>query len=310
MSKIVDALRKIQGDAKAPGDKSPHQHRKIARIESKGVDDSGQYDDTAILPTSSLPSSRMVQIDMGAMRDAGLIAPEAENKLFEDEYRVIKRPILSNAFGRNSTIADEGYVVLVTSAIAGDGKTFTCINLALSLAREQDASVILIDADILKPHISSLFGAQDEIGLVDYLNGSVSNIGDIELQTSIDRLTLLPAGSSGEHSSELLSSDRMLDLMSSIHRRNPRQIVLIDSSPLLQTSESRAIASIAGQVALVIRAGSTPKGAVSDAIATLDTDKPINLILNQVRFGSRSSYYSGYYGGYGSASGGVSDATK
>ena len=305
MSKIVDALRKLQDERSENGFESPRKHRKIARIEQDNTNATDHEDNTVVDPTASRSSSRIVNIDAGAMREAGLIAPEAETKLFEDEYRVIKRPILSNAFGRNSDTVERGYVVLVTSAIAGDGKTFTCINLALSLAREQDTSVLLIDADVPKPHISSLFDAQDEPGLVDYLDGSTSDMADIELQTSVDGLTIIPAGKSGENSSELLSSDRMLKMLEDVHRRDPRRIILIDSSPLLLTSESRALASVAGQVALVVRAGITPKGAVSDAIATLDTGKPTNLILNQVRFGGRSSYYSGYYGGYGSAYGGT-----
>ena len=289
MSKIVEALRKIQDDRREQGNESPREHSKIAQIETNSV-------------TSHQPS-RIVQIDRNAMRDAGLIAPEAENKLFEDEYRVIKRPILSNAFGRNADTVERGYAVLVTSALAGDGKTFTCINLALSLAREQDTTVLLIDADVPKPHISSLFGANDEAGLLDYLDGSVSELEAIELQTSIDGLTILPAGKSRENGTELLSGDRMHELFESIHRRDPRQVVVVDSSPLLQTTESRALAAIAGQVAVVVRAGITPREAVMDAIATLDTGKPTNLILNQVRFGRRSGYYGGYYSGYGSAYG-------
>jgi len=303
MSKIVEALRKIQVERRGPGDKGPRPHRKIARIEASNVDDHDHLDDTAVIPVASHRSSRIVQIDKDLMRDAGLIAPESESKLFEDEYRVIKRPVLSNAFGRNAATVERGYVLLVTSALAGDGKTFTCINLALSLAREQDTSVLLVDADVPKPHISSLFDAQNEAGLLDYLDGSISELEDIELQTSIDGLTLLPAGRPRENATEFLSSHRMQELFESVHRRNPRQVVIIDSSPLLQTTESKALAAITGQVAVIVRAGITPKEAVLDAIATLDTGKPINLILNQVRFGRRSNYYSKYYSGYGSAYG-------
>ena len=244
------------------------------------------------------------------MRDAGLIAPEAEAKLFEDEFRVIKRPILSNAFGRNSASVEQGHVVLVTSALSGDGKTFTCVNLALSLAREQDTSVLLIDADVRKPQISSLCDAQSEYGLVDYLNGSVSDLRDIELQTSINGLTVLPAGRSCENATELLSGNRLHELFENIHRRDPRRIILMDSSPLLQTTESRALATVAGQVILVVRAEITPKDAVLEAVTALDTGKPANLILNQVRFSHNGNYYHGYYDGYGSAYGDSDDAKK
>ena len=301
MSKIVDALRKVQEDK---ANESPHRHRKIGRLETNHKNGIGDADSTVALPLLGEESFRLVQIDREAMREAGLIAPAAENKLFEDEYRVIKRPILANAFGPNSHLVDNGFVVLVTSAVTGDGKTFSCINLALSLAKEQDTSVLLIDADVPKPHISTLFDAQDQPGLTDYLEGKVSDLNEIVLRTSTDGLTIMPAGKSLEHASELVSGQRMIDLIDEIHRRDPKKVILVDSSPLLQTTESRALAAVCGQIVVVVRAGITPKGAVLDAIDTLDRDKPVNLILNQVKFGRGAGYHNSYYGGgYGSAAG-------
>ena len=120
----------------------------------------------------------------------------------------------------------------------------------------------------------------------------------------IDGLTIVSTGHYRDNATELLSSNRMMEFVESIHRRDPRKIILIDSSPLLQTTESRALAAIAGQIVLVVHAGVTPKGAVIDASSELDTSKPINLVLNQVRHSSRSHYYGGYYGGgYGAAYG-------
>jgi Mrp family chromosome partitioning ATPase len=168
-----------------------------------------------------------------------------------------------------------------------------------------DSSVLLIDADLPKPHISTLFDAQDEKGLTNFLEGDISDPSEIILQTSADGLSILPAGNSREHATELLSGKRMAELIDTVHRRDPRTLILIDSSPLLQTTESRALAAICGQVVLVVRAGVTPKGAVMDAVSLLDTDKPSNLVLNQVRFGRGAGYYSSYYGGqYGSGNGG------
>ena len=103
----------------------------------------------------------------------------------------------------------------------------------------------------------------------------------------------------------------MAEFMQQVHESDPHKLVLIDSSPLLQTTESRALAASAGQVVVVVHAGITPKGAVLDAVGTLDLDKPINLILNQVRFGRSSGYYSSYYGGsYGHAYGGSDEPKK
>lgn len=301
MSKIVDALRKIQSGG--PVEQRNDAHRKLGRIEKNNGNEVGLKDDAASLPGIPEPS-RFVSIDFDAMREAGLLAPESEAKIFEDEYRVIKRPILANAFGKSSASVENGHVVLVTSALAGDGKTFTCINLALSLAKELDYSVLLLDADLPKPHISALFDAQDEEGLLDYLNGTVNRLEDIELGTSVDGLTIIPAGRSREHATELLSGQRMREFLELIHRRDPKQIILIDSPPLMQTTEARALSAIAGQVVLIVRASITPKEAVKDAIAAVDSDKPVNTVLNQVQFSRGSGYYYGYNRAYGEKSGG------
>ena len=305
MSKIVDALRKIQSDRSGSRSVPLHAHRKIGRMESNNVaKDVEAGDDTIVLSTERDEVSRVVKIDKEAMREAGLIAPESENKLFEDEYRVIKRPIIANAFGPAADQQERGFVVLVTSALAGDGKTFTCINLALSLAREQDSSVVLIDADVPKPHISTLFDAQDEVGLLDYLDGSAETLEEIQIGTSVDGLTIIPTGQVRDNATELLSGNRMLELLDSIHRSDPKRIILIDSSPLVQTTEARALAARSGQVVVVVRAGITPKGAVAEAIEALDQSKPVNLVLNQVRSKQGSGYYGPYYGsGYRSAVG-------
>ena len=299
MSKIVDALRKIQDD-KSGGER---RHRKVGKIEANGANGSANLEDTANLHIPEFRPSKIIQINREAMQEAGLIPPEEESKLFEDEYRVIKRPILSNAFGRNAASVENGFVVLVTSALSGDGKTFTCVNLALSMARELESNVLLVDADVRKPHISTLFDAQDENGLLDFLDGSKSDPLEVELPTSVDGLALVPAGRSREHATELLSGSRMAEFLDRVHRRDPHRIILIDSSPVLQTTESRALAAIAGQIVMVVRAGVTPKGAVADASEVLDSGKPVNLVLNQVRYSGKSGYYGGYYGGYGAAYG-------
>ena len=308
MSKIVDALRKIQsGSPEQLVDRKGDARRKLGRVEPhNGVD---AATDEAVSRSKPRHYSRRVNLDFIAMRDAGLLAPESESKMFEDEYRVIKRPILSNAFGKGSESIENGHIVLVTSALAGDGKTFTCINLALSLAKELDHSVLLLDADLPKPHVSTLFDAQDEPGLLDYLNGTVTHLEDIELGTTVSGLSIIPAGTARDHATELLSGQRMLEFLELVHRRDPKQIILVDSPPLLQTTEARALGAIAGQIVLIIRAGATPKQAVQDAIAAVDSDKPINTVLNQVKFSRGSGYYYGYNRSYGGQAG-AGDAAK
>jgi protein-tyrosine kinase len=304
MSKIVDALRKIQDDKS----ESERRHRKIGRIETSSANGKDSLEDTANYRVAEFQPTKIVQIDRDAMQAAGILPPEAEAKLFEDEYRVIKRPILGNAFGRNAASVENGFVVLVTSALAGDGKTFTCVNLALSLARELESNVLLVDADVRKPHISTLFDAQDEDGLLDFLDGSKSDPIEVELPTSVKDLAIVPTGKSRANATELLSGKRMSEFIERVHRRDPHRIILIDSSPILLTTESRALAAIAGQIVLVVRAGATPKAAVLDAADVIDAGKPVNVVLNEVRHSGKSGYYGGYYGGgYGTPYGDTDD---
>jgi exopolysaccharide/PEP-CTERM locus tyrosine autokinase len=240
-----------------------------------------------------------IQINQDALRAAGFLAPDEENRELADQYRQIKRPLVAHAFGKRATKVEDGHIILVSSALPGDGKTFTCINLALSIARESDQSALLVDADVAKAHISQLFGVDKQAGLMDLLaQDSDLDLQDIILETDVPGLSVLPAGGMRLNSTELLASNRMESLLRALTLQDPNRIVLIDSSPLLSTSESRVLATLCGQVVLVVRAGATPQNAVLDAIDLVDKEKAVNLLLNQARGASAGSYY-GKYGSYG-----------
>lgn len=247
-------------------------------------------------------SHRIVRVDRDKLREAGLLAPEEEERQLVDQYRHIKRPLIAHAFGKRATKIDDGHLIMVASALAGEGKTFTCINLALSMAREQDVTVLLVDADVAKPHISRLFGAAEEPGLLDVLDdpGCFDHRG-VVMPTDVPGLSLMPAGAPRVHASELLASDRMERLVATLSEEDSDRLIVFDSPPLLQTSEARILASVVGQLALVVRAGVTPQHVVLDAVSTLHEDKAVNLILNQARYSGSDGYYGGYhaYGSYG-----------
>ena len=185
-------------------------------------------------------------------------------------------------------------LIMVTSALPGDGKTFTSINLAFSMARERDISVLLVDADLLKPHVSKIFGLQQAPGLTDALVDETVSIESLVVATNVRGFSILPAGAPTEGTAELLSSNRMRQIVTSLCTQNPRRIVLLDSPPLLITSEGPALAHIAGQVVLVVRAGQTPQRAVLDAIGLIDTQRAGGIVLNEAHVGVTHGYY-----GYG-----------
>ena len=118
------------------------------------------------------------------------------------------------------------------------------------------------------------------------------------LPTDVENLSILPAGKPRHNATELLSSDAMEQVIETLEHVGSRQIIIFDSPPLLQTTESKILASLLGQVVVVVRAEVTAQDAVTAAISTLDEGKAVNLVLNQVRSGFGESMY-GYGYGYG-----------
>jgi exopolysaccharide/PEP-CTERM locus tyrosine autokinase len=211
--------------------------------------------------------------------------------LLGDQFRQIKRPLIATAIGRGVPKAKQGQLIMIASALAGEGKTFTSINLALSMALDKDVSVLLIDADVPKPHITRTFGITNEPGLLDVLRDEKIDVESVIVQTDVPGLSILPTGRKSETAAELLSSHRMTHCMAALAARDPDRIILIDSPPLLLTNESRVLSHIVGQIVIVVRAGITPQQAVLDAIDYLGEDKSINFVLNQSRNAASVSYY-------------------
>ncbi len=233
-----------------------------------------------------------VHVDIPALRDAGLMAPRDEERQIAAEYRMIKRPLLVGMTGENQL--QHGNIVVVTSALPGEGKTFTTINLALSLALERDREVVLVDGDVAKAHITRLFGLDGERGFLD-LGTAGCSFGETILKTDYPSLYVVPAGNKNAEATEILRSERMASLLASL-AADPRRIVLIDSPPMLVTSEAGVVTSLAGQVVLVVKAAETPQDAVVRAIETIAEDIPVALVLNQADAVQAHGY--GYYGRY------------
>jgi protein-tyrosine kinase len=249
-------------------------------------------------PVGARPS---VVIDRDALRTAGYLPDRNQDRRFADEYRQIKRPLLAYAFNPEAAARRPSpRLVMMASALPGDGKTFTSINLAMSLARERDTSVVLVDGDVAKPHISRIFGVQSELGLLDALTDEAVDVESLVLPTDVKHLSILPAGQVRDGATELLASARMKTVTERLLSRHSRGIVLFDSSPLAVSSESRALATAMGQVIVVVKAGHTPRQALLDALGELDANcSKVSLVLNQGRRSLLDGYYGHSYGSYG-----------
>jgi protein-tyrosine kinase len=236
---------------------------------------------------------RSIEISLAALRAAGLLAPEDEEPKMEQQYRRIKRPLIVNATGRGAARVPNGHVIMVASAMSGEGKTFTAINLALSMSREKDVRVLLVDADVAKAHVSRLFAVAEAPGLLDVLRDSQVGVDSVILPTDVPNLSVLPAGSRSRETTELLASARMEAVMRAIAQHDERRVAIVDSPPLLLTTESHAIAQVAGQVVMVVRAGETPQHAVLAALSYLGERPMVSLVLNQCTVSVPANYYYG-----------------
>jgi protein-tyrosine kinase len=241
-----------------------------------------------------------LMIDLNVLRSGGYLPEASKDRQFADHYRQIKRPLIEKALSGDIE-GGEPRIIMVASAVPGDGKTFTSINLAFSMALERDISVLLVDSDVAKHHITEIFGLRERKGLLDALMDENLDPEALVVPTSLRGFSILPAGTRVEGTAELVSSNRMRKIVASLCARNPRRILMLDSPPLLVTNEGRALVKIAGQVVLVVRAGETPRHAVQAAIAMIDEKQAGGVILNQVKAGFTEGYYG--YGAYGTSDG-------
>ena len=248
--------------------------------------------------TEDSKAANRLAIDVNALRAGGYLPEASKDRQFADQYRRIKRPLIEKALSGDDA-GGEPRIIIVTSAVPGDGKTFTSINLAFSMALERDVSILLVDSGPCEASLplDDIWAApaQGFVGCVDLTRAWTSEM--LVVPTSLRGFSILPAGTQVDGTAELVSSNRMRQVATSLCARNPRRILLLDSPPLLITNEGRALVKLAGQVVLVVRAGETPRHAVQAAIDMVDEKQAGGLILNQVKVGFTEGYYG--YGAYG-----------
>jgi exopolysaccharide/PEP-CTERM locus tyrosine autokinase len=256
-------------------------------------------DANAAVPT------RTIVINQDALRIAGLLPPTYQERELAQQFRQIKRPLINNALGRGVAPLPHGNLIMVASAVPGEGKTFTSLNLTLSMCLEEDVTALLVDGDVVKPRITRILGLENEPGLLDVVRDPSVSLGSAILATDVPGLSFLPAGRPDANSTELLASARMRDVAALLSGHDTTRLVLFDSAPLLLTTESQALAQVAGQILVVVRADHTPQHVVLDALERFDEGKPVFLVLNQ----SMQQPHAGYYYQYGRSAGPREDAS-
>jgi len=244
-------------------------------------------------------NSQVQSINLARLHRMGVVSPDAEKSQVAEEFRIIKRPLIANAFGQGTARVKNGNLIMVTSSLPGEGKSFCAINLAISMAMEMDRTVLLIDADVAKPRIPEYLGIHADKGLLDVLQDKDLKLSDVLIRTDIAKLTVLPAGRTYKRATELLASAAMTRLIEDIGNRYPDRIILFDSPPLLATSESSVLATHMGQIVMVVEAEKTSQEAVREALSHIQSCEVVGMLLNKTTPTPGADYYYGYYGSYG-----------
>ena len=267
----------------------------------------GSLVDTPVLPAPAarpaaprakpVTAARHGTIDRALLAAQGCIDPDGKVSGLSEEYRIVKREIIRSIDGTaGRPPIPRGHRVLVASANPGDGKSFTAINLALSLAAETDHEVLLVDADFAKPSVVKMLGLEDGPGLMDVLADASLSLSDCIIQTDLAGLKVLPAGRATNRDTELIASARTESVLAQLEAGAPGRIVIFDSPPVLAASPASVLAAHVGQLILVVRADVTTEASLRDAVGLLASCPHIQLLLNGVKFSPGGRRFGTYYG--------------
>ena len=243
--------------------------------------------------TSKIKPKRL-SLDFSKLHHYGIITPEDKKTTITEQFRVIKRPLLANSFDKSAK-AKNGNLIMVSSSLAGEGKSFCAVNLAMSIAMERDHTVLLVDADVARPMVPKILGLETDKGLLDVLIDDKLDLTEVLIKTNIERLSILPAGRPHPNANELLASQSMGILLKELVHRYEDRIIIFDSPPLLLTSEARVLAGQMGQIVLVVEAEETSQQTVRETLRQIESCEIVNLVYNKAKsFTDNKDLYVAY----------------
>ncbi|MGV6806341.1 MAG: XrtA-associated tyrosine autokinase [bacterium] len=320
MSTIEKAVKKLSGHGQNADEAESYALPEVSEVDSfesfaeATHREQGEYlgdeieDDFEEKPRGARPR---IDIPWARLEDAGMVLLSAPRSAIAEEYRIIKRPLLMNIQGKSASRLENPNLIMVTSCFQGEGKTFSALNLALSMALEKDKTVLFVDGDVSKASAGALLGVPgDTPGLIDLLEHDDIDVEDVLLRTSEPNLRMISAGQIHERSTELLASQQMLSLAKELSERYPNRVVIFDSPPLLMTTEARVLCNAMGQVVFVVAAEQTPASAIKEALEHISPDKAVGMVLNKAKRNLWNAHGYGYGYGYGYHYGGRSVASE
>jgi capsular exopolysaccharide synthesis family protein len=224
--------------------------------------------------------------------DPALVAFHSHRSVEAEIFKILRTNILFPKDGVPPRL------IMITSAIPGDGKSFVAANLAISIAQGIEEHVLLMDCDMRRSSVHLKFGLRGDVpGLSDYLTGRYP-LPALLKKTTIDKLTILPGGLTPHNPSELLSSSAMQNLLKETRDRYDDRYIIVDSPPPQLTAETTALAKYIDAIIIVVKYGSTPKDLVVDLTEKLGKEKIIGVVMNGYRVPTTERYGYGRYKGY------------
>jgi len=235
-------------------------------------------------------------VDAVALERGGMVDWSRTRSRISEEFRLVQRQIMRSAFGPG---AEPGFsnLLMITSARPGEGKSFTAVNLAGSIARQGDHHVLLIDADSKRDSFCYSLGLSEARGLLDLVANPKLDPAPLIVKTPIERLSILPVGRERERSAELFSTKEMTRLIQSLGRRYADRLLILDAPPCLSTSDPAVLAPVVGQILFVVEADRTQRDEVEASLDLIQACPSITMVLNKQQISSRYTFgaYSSYY---------------
>lgn len=245
-------------------------------------------------PIQTTIDKETIILDGEGLTDRGFIYGSSSTHHIQEEFRHIKRKLLNNAFGPAAKTLKHSNLIMVSSSSPNEGKTFISINLALSIALEQEKTVLLVDADVLRPSLHRELQFERKEGLLEYLLNKVQSISEVIYNTNITNLKLIPAGKPHHLTNELLASTKMAALAEELAQRYPDRIVIFDCPPILGVTETPVLSSLVGQAVVVVEESKTKIDDVKKAVSQLDENIAVGFVMNKTVMSKKDGY--GYYG--------------
>ena len=250
------------------------------------------------IPAMAPPAPpELPRLDMETMKRAGLALTGRERTRISEEYRITVGRIL-RTLRASKTRADPSNLLMFTSAKPGEGKSFTALNIAASIAQNGLGEVLLVDMDAKPRSLSALMGLTDAPGIYNLVANPTLRIEDTLIRTAIGGLSFLPIGSRDVTASEPGVSRPVSATVERLRRRFAHHFILLDCAPCLSTSDPSTLASLVDQVVMVVEAERTQRSELESSLELIRACPNITLVLNKVRL--TNSYTFGAYYYYGS----------